>query len=132
MNTPWRDDNVTTMPCPVCGAGFQPIRRQRYCTPACRQAAYRRRRPATATITMNPPAHQRDVTVYTCPECDQRYLAEQWCPDCQRPCTRTGTGGACPHCDEPVTVEDLLDRRAAAATINYYAQPRSAIEAGSQ
>jgi hypothetical protein len=32
-----RNDNPAT--CPVCAATFTPIRRQRYCTPACRQAA---------------------------------------------------------------------------------------------
>jgi hypothetical protein len=38
-----RNDNPFT--CPVCATPFTPIRRQRYCTPACRQAAWRARHP---------------------------------------------------------------------------------------
>ncbi len=104
---PSRDDNeTTTRPCPVCGNGFTPIRRQLYCTNACRQTAHRRRRqPEAATIP--PPAPRRATTVYVCQDCDQRYLGEQWCPDCNRPCRRLGTGGNCPHCDEPVAFRDL-------------------------
>ena len=37
-----------------------------------------------------------------------RYLGQQRCPDCHRFCRRLGPGGACPHCDEPVTFVDLL------------------------
>jgi len=33
--------------------------------------------------------------------------ASSGCHDCNRPCTRDGL---CPHCDEPVTVDDLLDQ----------------------
>ena len=51
----------------------------------------------------------RDNTVYACPECDTRYHAQQRCPDCGVFCTRVGLGGPCPHCDEPVTIADLLD-----------------------
>ncbi len=98
--------------CPVCQSAFTRVRRQRYCSSACRQAAWRSRRDGDTArlpaIAPAPPRRRRDVTVYRCGECDQRYLAEQWCPDCQRPCTREGPGGLCPHCDEPVTIDDLL------------------------
>ncbi len=50
----------------------------------CRQAAYRCRRPAEPVLVPAAP-RRRDVTVYACTNCEQRYLAEQWCPDCQRP-----------------------------------------------
>ncbi|MGH3550383.1 MAG: hypothetical protein ACRDQU_20150 [Pseudonocardiaceae bacterium] len=103
-----RDDIVTTSPCPVCGTGFLPVRRQRFCSPACRQTAYRRRHPIEPTVPIPDGRPRREITVYTCPECDQRYLAQQWCHDCNRPCTRIGYGGPCPHCEEPVTVDDLL------------------------
>ena len=45
-----RNDNTTRSAgtCPVCGTAFTPIRRQRYCTPACRQAACRTRHPNPA------------------------------------------------------------------------------------
>lgn len=112
LEPPSRDDNeTTTSPCPVCGNRFTPVRRQRYCTNACRQIAYRRRHAEPAKIPA--PAPRRAATVYICQECEQRYLGEQWCPDCNRPCQRLGTGGNCPHCDEPVTIEDLT-----AATTN--------------
>lgn len=117
MNPP-RDDIETTSataatPCPMCGAGFHRIRRQRFCSAACRQAAWRARHDlppipaATAAVTR---PTRRDVTVYTCPECEQRYLGQQWCPDCNRPCTRVGVGGLCPECEHPVALDDLLDQ----------------------
>lgn len=40
---PSRNEIETTKSCPVCGASFTRIRRQRYCSPACRQAAWRAR-----------------------------------------------------------------------------------------
>lgn len=101
-------------PCPVCTTVFTPVRRQRFCSPACRQAAWRTRQPAPAAgpdADRIPPGTSRgSVTVYACPECETRYLAEQWCPDCNRPCRRVGTGGLCPSCEEPVTIDELLDR----------------------
>lgn len=104
--------SLAPLSCPVCATTFTPIRRQRFCSPACRQAAWRARHLATAPLpgpdTIRPGATKRSITVYACPECDTRYFAEQWCPDCQRPCTRVGTGGPCPCCEEPVTIDELL------------------------
>jgi hypothetical protein len=103
-NTP-----VTT-PCPVCRSPFTPTRRQRYCTPACRQAAWRARHhtPAPAPVVVLPPAtRRRDITVYECPGCSTRRLGQQWCPDCTRPAARVDLGGLCPHCDEPITISDI-------------------------
>jgi hypothetical protein len=45
--------------------------------------------------------------VYQCPDCETRYLDEQRCPDCGLFARRIGTGGPCPHCDEPVAINDL-------------------------
>jgi hypothetical protein len=98
---------VTTT-CPVCGAGFTPIRRQRFCRPACRQTAYRRAHQPAAPPPAATPRPGKQITIYQCGECEQRYLADQWCHDCNRPCTRIGLGGPCPHCDEPVAIQDLL------------------------
>lgn len=104
---PPRNDIETTTPtphrphCPQCGTGFTRSRRQLYCSPACRQAAWRSRHQqptATQTDATGPTRHRRETTVYACGQCEQRYYAQQWCHDCQRPCHRIDTGGLCPHC----------------------------------
>ena len=109
---PLRNDNVTTSGpaacCPVCSASFTPVRRQRYCTPACRQKAFRRRQPAPPPPAPAPGPGRRSASIYQCGECDQRYLGDQWCHDCNRPCRRLGHAGLCPICDEPVLVTDLV------------------------
>ena len=95
--------------CPTCRQPFTPIRRQCYCTPACRQAAWRARHPASRPIptAVAPATGRRANTVYQCPRCDTRYLGQQWCHDCHTPCTRLDLGGPCPHCDEPVAISDI-------------------------
>ena len=104
-DTPSRNDGVTT-PCPVCGRSFAPVGRQRFCTDACRQAAWRRRHPVRLpAVPARPP---RAMIIYECPACQNRYLGEQRCADCQRFCRRVGPGGPCPHCDEPVAIADLM------------------------
>jgi hypothetical protein len=104
-----RNDTRTAATCPVCQATFTPVRRQLYCTPACRQAAWRARHPnPRPTVVVPPTPHRRSTTVYQCPECDTRHLGQQWCPDCHRPCVRIDSGGLCPHCDEPVAVSDII------------------------
>ena len=110
---PWRDDDRDDPRCPSCGRSFTRQGRQTYCTTACRQRAYRQRTiisDVKAATPAPPPRHRRDVSVYQCSDCDQVLLGEQWCPDCQRPCHRLGLGGNCPHCSEPVTIDQLLDR----------------------
>jgi hypothetical protein len=102
---PSRND-AGTMPCPVCGQGFVPVGRQRFCTAACRQAAWRRRHPVPLPAV--PPRPPRASIIYECPECLSRFLGEQRCADCQRFCRRVGPGGPCPHCAEPVAVADLI------------------------
>src|SRR3984893_18508373 len=47
-------------------------------------------------------------TVYACPECEERYLGERRCPVCNLWCRNIGRGGACVHCDEIVTVAELV------------------------
>ena len=103
--SPSRNDGLT-IACPVRGRGFHPVGRRRFCSDACRQAAWRQRHPAPLpTVPERPP---RATIVYECPECSARYLGEQRCADCQRFCRRVGPGGPCPHCDEPIAVVDLL------------------------
>jgi hypothetical protein len=102
---PSRNDGATIV-CPRCERAFQPVGRQRVCSPACRQALWRRQH-ATARPAI-PSRSPRTTTVYCCPECQARYLGQQRCEDCGVFCRRLGPGGLCPHCDEPVTLQDLL------------------------
>ena len=103
-------------PCPVC-ATLVPSARARYCSDACKQRAYRRRqldlgapdltgRPTAFTWSGDRVPH----TVYECPTCEARSLGERRCPDCHRFCRKLGPGGACPHCDEPILLAELLEK----------------------
>lgn len=106
---PSRDDTATTT-CPTCGRWFTPTGRQTYCRAACRKTAYRRRHQHPIAAVTVPTAQPRsEVTVYECPTCGQRLLGQQRCPDCATFARRVDFGGACPHCDEPVALTDLLD-----------------------
>ena len=105
-DTPSRNDGVT-IACPCCTRPFVPVGRRRFCSDACRQAAWRARQPS-APVAPIPSRSPRPVTVYECPACETRYLGEQRCPDCHLFCRRIGPGGACPHCDEPVALVDLV------------------------
>jgi hypothetical protein len=95
-----------TIPCPVCGVPFTPVGRQRVCSSACRQAAWRRRH--ALPLARIPSRSSRAATIYECPSCFTRYLGEQRCEDCGIFCRRVGPGGSCPHCDEPVLLADLV------------------------
>jgi len=99
------DDRMIT--CPICGHGFHPSGRRRFCSDACRQAAWRARHPIASALPLASRT-PRPVTVYECPACEARFLGEQRCPDCHLFCRRIGPGGACPHCDEPVALVDLF------------------------
>jgi hypothetical protein len=103
--SPLRNVGVTT-PCPVCGAPFTPVGRQRVCSAACRQAAWRSRH--AVPLASIPSRASRAATIYECPSCDTRYLGEQRCPECAIFCRKLGPGALCPHCDEPVLLADLV------------------------
>jgi hypothetical protein len=67
-----RNDDETTMMtkrrCAICGTKFEPIGRQRFDKPACRQAAWRRRHPTPLpSIPVRVPRHS---TVYQYGSCD--------------------------------------------------------------
>jgi hypothetical protein len=107
--TPSRDDGVT-IACPICTRPFVPVGRQRVCSAACRQAAYRRRQQAPLPPLALPPRRsRREGTIYQCPACEARYLGTQRCPECGLFCQRVGPGGLCPQCQEPVAVAELVD-----------------------
>lgn len=95
-----------TITCPVCQLVFQPAGRQRVCSAACRQVAWRRRHAAPApAIPLTAP---RVATIYECPNCATWYLGEQRCADCGVFCRKLGPGSSCPHCDEPILLADLI------------------------
>jgi len=105
---PLRDDDAT-MTCPACGDRFAASGRRRYCSDTCRAAAWRRRhQPAPIPAVIPPTMSRAAVTVYQCPSCHARYVEQQRCDDCGIFARRVGLGGPCPHCDEAVTVEELV------------------------
>jgi hypothetical protein len=100
--------------CSVCQVG-RVSARARYCSDACKQHAYRLRHPSVAppaldAVTADFRRRQALVahTIYECPSCETRYLAERRCPDCHLFCRRLGLGGPCPHCDDLVLVAEIL------------------------
>jgi len=106
--SPSRHDGVT-ITCPVCHHPFTPSGRRRFCTDACRAAAYRRRRDANQPPVPVPAARpRRPITIYECGHCGARALGEQRCDDCSTFMRRIGYGGNCPCCDEPVAITELL------------------------
>jgi hypothetical protein len=105
-DAPYRNDGVT-IACPRCGRAFAPSGRRRFCSDACRQAAWRHRQPVP--LPALPASVAKPGIVYECPSCGVRLLGEQRCPECQVFCRRVGPGGPCPHCDEPVVLADLID-----------------------
>jgi hypothetical protein len=105
----------STRCCPAC-AGPLPSARARYCSVACKQRAYRLRRPTPATgdlaalaADLRRRGRLATHTVYECPACETRFLGERRCAECNRFCRSLGLGGACPGCDEPIVLAELLD-----------------------
>jgi len=100
--------------CPVCERSL-PSARARYCSRRCKQRAYRLRHgalaggaPGVRANALQPRQRRPAQTVYECPVCEERYRGERRCPDCNRFCRALGLGGACPHCDQPILVAELL------------------------
>lgn len=116
--TPSRDDTGTTR-CPVCTASFTPTGRQAYCSTACRKTAFRRRHQQPGPVITVPAAQpRRQITIYECPDCGERLLGEQRCETCHTFARRIGIGGACPTCDAPVAITDLIDQAVITTTPN--------------
>ncbi len=83
--------------------------RRRYCGDACRARAWRRRHqlsPCAVVVPVTTP--RRGATVYECPACEARLVGQQRCEDCGCFARRAGMGGWCPHCDEAVTLAELV------------------------
>ena len=100
--------------CPVCQTAIASAR-ARSCSDACTQRASRLRQTDSTPLDLD--ALTADLrarhalvtrTVDECPACEARFLGDQRCPACHVFCRRLGLGGRCPHCDDPVTLAELL------------------------
>ncbi len=101
--------DAVTMTCPVCQHAFRPVGRQKFCSDACRAAAYRRRRDATRpALTVPKTQPRRPITVYECDGCGARALGEQRCEPCCTFMRKVGLGGECPCCGEAIAATELL------------------------
>jgi hypothetical protein len=49
-----------------------------------------------------------DHTIYECGQCGERFVGVRRCEACNLFCAALGVGGACPECDRPVLIDDLL------------------------
>jgi len=107
--TPLRGGSAAAV-CPVCQGTFAPSGAKLFCGKLCRDTAYRRRKQsAPRPIKVLPIRPRRAVTVYECDGCGERSLGSQRCEQCRNFMRKLGLGGLCPHCNEPVTVFDLLN-----------------------
>ena len=107
--TPSRNVSVTAT-CLVCGGSLPPGRARTTCSDACRQTLWRRRNQPTRTTPDLPASKPRKAhTVYQCDNCDTRTLGNQRCTDCNTFMRALGPGGQCPRCDEPITIDELLN-----------------------
>jgi hypothetical protein len=99
--------------CLVCGKDT-PSTRAKYCGELTSGAITRlRHQTPTADLTTVRKALQRrkalvDHTIYECGQCGERFVAARRCESCNRFCAALGPGGACPDCDRPILVDDLL------------------------
>jgi len=87
-------------------------RARSWCSPRCRQAAYRaRHRPLTPALPLLPEAggSRTGSGVYECPGCGERLAGERRCQECNLFARRVGEGGCCPACSEIIIINELLD-----------------------
>jgi len=58
-------------------------------------------------VTIPAAARRVLLTVYECDGCGSRAVGVQRCAECSSFMRRIGIGGACPCCDEAITVAEL-------------------------
>ena len=109
---PWRDASVTAT-CTRCHDPLPTGRDRLFCSPRCRQAAYRARRRQATPTTPPPPAGRSRTTsgVYECPGCGDRLAGQRRCEQCNLFARRLGEGGSCPGCGDVITTDELLDNQ---------------------
>jgi len=107
---PRRDAHVTAT-CPVCDSPMPAGRARSWCSPRCRQAAYRARHRATTPLrpALSATVSRTSSGVYECPGCGDRLLGLRRCPECNLFARRQGEGGCCPGCGDIITIKELLD-----------------------
>ncbi len=108
--SPWRDASVTPT-CPVCHGPMPTGRARSWCSPRCRQAAYRaRHRPPTPTLPPPTVGGSRTARgVYEWPSCGERLAGQRRCPECNLFTRRVDEGGCCPSCGDVITIHELLN-----------------------
>ncbi len=88
----------------------------------CQQRSYRLRHqtPTTDLTNVRKVLQRRKAlvahTIYECGGCGERFLGERRCGDCNLFARAVGVGGACPECDAPVLLEDLVGEEVIATT----------------
>jgi hypothetical protein len=110
-----RNDGLPQTICPACERSFRRVGRSVYCSPSCRQLAFRfrHRQPDGGRLAelANILRRQRRLvgqTVYECSACNERFLGERRCDQCNLLSRKVGLGGRCSGCDEILTVIDLI------------------------
>jgi rubrerythrin len=90
--------------------------RARYCSPACRQRAFRLRCVQVQIIDdrrLRAELRRRGAlvahTVYECGQCGEQLIGERRCPSCNVFCRALGLGGRCAECEQPILLADLLE-----------------------
>ena len=108
-----RDDTFTV--CPICQRSFRRVGRRLYCTPSCRQQAFRfrHRQPNSVLLTdlthaLRRQKHLVGQTVYECPTCNERLPGQRRCDQCNLMCRKVGLGGRCSECDDIMTVAEFI------------------------
>jgi len=109
--SPSRDDPGTTR-CPVCLRCYTPVGRQLYCSTACRKTAFPP--PPPATRPGRSPSRPTgpgpgDHPSTNAPTAATGTSESNGCESCGTFARRVGMG-ACPNCDGPVAISDLLDQ----------------------
>jgi len=108
--SPSRDDPGTTR-CPVCRRCYTPVGRQLYCSTACRKTAFRRRHKQLGPAVTVPAAWpRREITVYEMLRLRRPEPRRATLSGYGTFARRVGIGGACPNCEGPVEISDLLDQ----------------------